>query len=211
MAIVDDIRAERRLLHDTLSALGPEAPTNVNGWQAEHLASHLAAQDRLRGVPVYAARTIVAATNIRASGMFLDRPALASLASAYGRPWKQSLDRLAQPPPSLLVRRNIAPITLWEYFVHHEDVRRANGGPRLEMPDLHPVLCWILRYNGRCLDRAVTIHTGQGPIRAGSGAPLAVSGDLADVVLWLSGRQPSRLETDGGDQELERLRVRMRS
>ena len=83
-----------------------------------------------------------------------------------------------------------------EYFIHHEDVRRANGrGPRTERPDLAEV-CWRMTgLTGRRLARklrpfALELRGPDGTSRRfGSGTAVVVSGAPTELALYLSGRR----------------------
>ncbi len=58
------------------------------------------------------------------------------------RDFASLVDQVGSGPPPLLPHRLGPEIpNLNEFFVHHEDVRRANGrGPRTNGPDLDPAL-----------------------------------------------------------------------
>jgi len=85
-----------------------------------------------------------------------------------------------------------------EFFVHHEDVRRANGGgPRTNSPELDAALwcsirraAWFLtrrlRGAGLALEWAGTANT----VRARRGEPtVRISGLPGEVLLYLFGRR----------------------
>jgi hypothetical protein len=148
----DDIEAERRHLVTTLHSVGPEATILAGDWLASDVARHLAAQDRARGPPAWAARRLVLATGLRLTAAYLDRPAIAALVNAGPRDWERCITRLERDPPTLLTGA-AAPITLWEYFVHHEDIRRPNHAQTTTAPDLTPVITWLTTYNRRRLER----------------------------------------------------------
>jgi uncharacterized protein (TIGR03083 family) len=179
---------ERVQLVRTLRAVGPDAPTLAGPWSAVELASHIAAQDRLGGIPAYLARSAATASHLRLSALYRNRPRVAGLVNGRLRPWDVSLRILSAPPPRAVLAPPVAVITLWEHFVHHEDVRRPNGIERRSSPDLEPVLDWILRYNNRRLSKRVRVVTEDRTREAGHGDPLTITGATAEVVLWLSGR-----------------------
>jgi uncharacterized protein (TIGR03085 family) len=94
-----------------------------------------------------------------------------------------------------------------EFFVHHEDVRRANGrGPRSLMPAMDAALWRNARRGGRFLSRRlrgcglVIEWAGAGErvaVRPGSPAGL-VSGPPGELLLYLFGRQAAaRVELSG--------------
>ena len=117
---------EREQLCDLLDELGPQAPTLLDPWTTHDLAAHLV----LREHDFLAAPGLVVPG---AWGRFAERRRLALKETGF-------TDLVATirsgPPPGFFkigwVRRFP---NLNEFFVHHEDVRRANGfGPRTNPP-----------------------------------------------------------------------------
>ncbi|MGH2519926.1 MAG: TIGR03085 family metal-binding protein [Chloroflexota bacterium] len=111
-------RRERRLLAELLLELGPEAPTLCEGWLTRDLAAHLVLRES----------TIVAST-----GIWL-RPLAGRTAAVQARlgqqPWEQLVRAVRDGPP----RRSPMHIPFvdrgantLEFFIHHEDVRRAQA------------------------------------------------------------------------------------
>ncbi len=97
-----------------------------------------------------------------------------------------------------------------EFFVHHEDVRRANGlGPRDLTPDTDTALWRNVRRGGRYLSRRLEgcglvvewVGTGErATVRPGS--PVAVlSGRPGELLLYLFGRQGAAEVTVSGPPE----------
>ena len=121
-----DIVAERRRFAGHACAGGrPAAPSLAGAWTAEDVAAHVVSLDRLGGVPTFLGRTAVARGHRLndATG----RLAEASMRSTRHQGFVRVLDRLRAAPPRLLMRDGVAPVGLFEVFVHHEDVRRASG------------------------------------------------------------------------------------
>ncbi|HUZ78347.1 MAG TPA: TIGR03085 family metal-binding protein [Chloroflexota bacterium] len=111
-------RRERRLLADLLLQLGPEAPTLCDGWLARDLAAHLVLRES----------TILASAGI-VLGPLAGRTA-AVQARLGQQPWEQLVQAVRDGPP----RRSPMRIPLidrgantLEFFIHHEDVRRAQA------------------------------------------------------------------------------------
>jgi len=105
--------------------VGPAAPTLAGAWTAGDVAAHVVSLDRLGGVPTFVGRTVVS-RGIRlndAARRFAD----AGITSTRRRGFAWVLERLRSSPPRILLRGRLAPIGLFEVFVHHEDVRRASG------------------------------------------------------------------------------------
>src|SRR5690606_1115855 len=121
-AVTRIVPAERAALADLLAELGPDAPTLCEGWTTRDLAAHLV----LRGSRLAAA-----------GGILL--PALSGRtrrvqAAVAARPWETLVEQVRRRPP-LFIGPLDEPANRTEYFVHHEDVRRAQPGwqPR-ELP-----------------------------------------------------------------------------
>jgi hypothetical protein len=89
------------------------------------------------------------------------------------------------------MRAGGAPVSLFEVYVHHQDVLRADPDlpERLAPDELATCLPWILTFHAKRLEGVeLVVRTDAGDHRAGSGAPVVVSGDVGEVVLWLAGR-----------------------
>jgi uncharacterized protein (TIGR03085 family) len=198
---------ERAQLSDLLDELGPEAPTLLEPWTTRDLAAHLVLRER----------------------DYLAGPGLVLL-GAWGRFAERRRQVLALkdfaglvatirsgPPPGFFrigwVRRFP---NLNEFFVHHEDVRRANGrGPRTNEPALDESLwrnvslgSWFLarrlRGAGLELEWAGTAKT----VRARRGEPTArITGSPGEVLLYLFGRQgAAQVEVRGPDAAVQAVR-----
>jgi uncharacterized protein (TIGR03085 family) len=198
-------RAERAALADLLAQVGPQAPTLCEGWTARDLAAHLIVRERR---PDAAAGIVVGA--LKGHGERVRREVAgtdyAHLVDAVRRPawWSFSaigpLDRAAN--------------TL-EYFVHHEDVRRAGADwrPRPLAEPLGRAL-WsripgAARLALRKMPAAITLAApGYGEARAGAGGPrVTLTGDPGELALFLTGRQRVALvELTGPDEMTDRLR-----
>lgn len=202
--VTDSLDAiERRELCDLFAELGPDAPTLCEGWTTLDLAAHLVVREHdLRGGP----------------GIVLgDRvPALGKLtADAMDRARRRGYDTLVDtirggPPLGIFRVPGLGPIlNTTEYFVHHEDVRRANGlAPRTDRPDLDDALWSALGRNARLMVRSVRAgvdlvwHGRDRVIHARRGVPLVrVIGTPQELVLELYGRRSAaRIELDGDEQ-----------
>jgi uncharacterized protein (TIGR03085 family) len=117
-------RLERAAIADTLEATGPSAPTLCGDWDTHHLAAHLV----LREGTVGAAASPIPKVGDRAVDLLAGRTGYADLvASVRNGPPRLSFFSL----PGFDKRFN-----LLEYYVHHEDVRRAAPGwSRRVLPD----------------------------------------------------------------------------
>jgi uncharacterized protein (TIGR03085 family) len=190
---------ERAALCDLFTELGPDAPTLCEGWDTRDLAAHL----HLRETSLLAAGILVAPM----AGMLERRQR--EMASGD---WPTLVARIRRPPfwspssiPAVDARMNLA-----EYFVHHEDVRRAQGGwqPRSLSPAQERALWAVLRTMGRSLYRkarvGVVLRRPDGAelvVKAGHPA-VVVSGPVPELVLHAYGRTDHALVELEGPQDL---------
>ncbi|MBY8872736.1 TIGR03085 family protein [Micromonospora sp. PLK6-60] len=198
-------RAERAALADLLLELGPDAPTVNEGWTTRDLAAHLIVRERRPDA---------------AGGILL--PPLRGYGEAVRRrtaalPYAELVGRVRRPPLWSPVSNPLTDelANLVEYFIHHEDVRRAQGGwlPR-DLPAGLSAALWkraallarmsLRRYPADLLVQA----PGHGELRVGRGGDrLRLVGAPGEVVLFLSGRQRvARVQVDGPTAAADRLR-----
>ena len=207
MADVAFDAVERARLCDLLDELGPEAPTLLEPWTTRDLAAHLVVREH---------------DSLAGPGLVLP--------GAWGRLAERRRRALAVgdfaglvatirsgPPPGFFrigwVRRFP---NLNEFFVHHEDVRRANGrGPRTNEIALDEALWrnvsqapWFLarRLRGAGLELrwAATART----VRARRGEPTVhMTGPPGELLLYLFGRQrAAEVDIVGPAEAVEALR-----
>ena len=186
-------RRERWALCDLLSELGPDVPTLCAGWTSADLAAHLYVRDRrldtmpgnVIKVPPFAGWTRRVQDNAR--DMLR---------------WEALLSRVRSGPPAPVKPFDRLFNTI-EFFVHHEDVRRAQPGwtARVLAPNDDGSL-WrqlaSMRF-GYVLSSRVSRHApaaarleapGREPILlTKSGQGTVVRGPVGEVTLWLSGRK----------------------
>lgn len=200
-------RRERDALADLLAARGPDAPTLCAGWAARDLAAHLVVRERrpdaapgilLRPLAGYSARVqdSIAAT-----------------------PWPRLVELVRTGPPRWSPTA-LGPVdglvNTVEMFVHHEDVRRADGGapPRQLDPPLEQALGARLRTMARVLLRRAPVGVrlaaaGAEPFDAHRGEPMVtVAGPVGELVLFAYGRQAhAHVELDGPPEAVAALRA----
>ena len=180
---------ERTALCDLFQELGPNAPTLLEPWTTRDLASHLVLREH---------------DYLAAPGLVLPGPwrrlAEQRRRAIATRGFPELVGTIrAGPPPGFFrfpwVRR--LP-NLNEFFVHHEDVRRANGqGPRPNPPAMDRALWrnvtrfpWVLtrRLHGAGLELEWA-GTAQ-IVRVRRGQPTArVTGPPGELLLYLFGRR----------------------
>jgi uncharacterized protein (TIGR03085 family) len=192
---------ERDQLCDLLIELGPQAPTLLESWTTHDLAAHLV----LREHDLVAAPGLVVPG---AWGRFAERRRLARKRTPFA-------DLVATirsgPPPGFFrigwVRR--VP-NLNEFFVHHEDVRRANGsGPRRHTTEEDAALfhnavhaAWLLsrRLRGVGLELAWTETDTFANARRGK-PKACLRGAPGELLLFLFGRKDAARVDVTGPQE----------
>lgn len=180
---------ERLGLCSLFDELGPAAPTLLGDWAAHDLAAHLVLREH----------DLVAGPCLVLPGRFQRFAERRRAALAERTDFASLVTTIRSGPPIGLFRigwvRALA--NLNEFFVHHEDLRRANGlGPRALTPELDAALWRNVRRGGRYLSRRLrgcglaVEWAGAGecaPVRPGS--PVAVlSGRPGELLLYLFGR-----------------------
>jgi uncharacterized protein (TIGR03085 family) len=198
---------ERAQLSDLLDELGPDAPTLLAPWTTRDLAAHLVLRehDNLAGPGLVLPG---------AWGRFAERRRTALAHKDFD--WLIATARSGPPPGFFRIGwvRRVA--NLNEFFVHHEDVRRANGrGPRTHDQAMDEALwrnvhraSWFLarrlRSAGLELQWARTAKT----VRARRGEPTArIAGPPGELLLYLFGRQDAAdVEVSGPDGAVEAVR-----
>ncbi|HZU56239.1 MAG TPA: TIGR03085 family metal-binding protein [Actinocrinis sp.] len=205
-------REEREALADTLVRVGPDAPTLCTGWSAADLAAHLVIRDSR---PLAAAGII-----IKPLSPITRR---AQNAVKQHTPYLDLVERVRKGPPPWSVFRlgaMDAAVNTVEYFVHHEDLRRAVGDPPRELDLVNSDELWNrLRRQARLAFRSVPVgvtlvraENGEGPrqtVVAKAATPLmvTVTGPAGELVLFASGRkEAAHVQLTGDDAAVNRLR-----
>ncbi len=209
-------RDERTALCDLLTEIGPDEPTLCAGWQTGDLAAHLVLREHrpdagagVMGGPL-AGYTRHVQNRLRARTPF---PRLVDLIRTG--PPRLSMFAL----PGMDERANMV-----EYFVHHEDVRRAQPAwrPRETSPEVADELWRRLRLARILLRRApVGVELVRADGRAGRDTTarvrltarartpvVTVAGTPAELTLWTMGRTAAaEVRMDGSDAAVAALRA----
>jgi uncharacterized protein (TIGR03085 family) len=137
---------ERARLCDLFDELGPDAPTLCEGWTTADLAAHLVVRENRPDT----------GPGILLGGPFASHTERVRQRAAQ-RPFRSLVDKVRNGPPLFWrVPGARTLLNLNEYFVHHEDVRRANGRPpRTDIDDLDDALWAQLRRGARLSLRGV--------------------------------------------------------
>jgi uncharacterized protein (TIGR03085 family) len=195
--------AERRAVALTLAGLGPDKPTLCPGWDTAAMAAHLASADAGAGLATWGGRRLVAA-GARLNDMKTNRMAAGYMARRTGaKGFQWALEHLTADPPRLLGVGVAGVVSLFEVWVHHEDVRRANGmgpDPGRDYHELVDCLRFVARYQHKRIGdlRLVVLPPAGRSVTVGQGsASLVVRGAVSEALLWLAGRpQVAAVEFD---------------
>lgn len=200
MSITADERAE---MCDLFQELGPDAPTLCEGWTTRDLLAHLLVRERR---PDAAAGIVIP---------FLRKHNEQVTASAADQPWDEMIEQFRGGPPiwtmwAIPVLGDGA--NLVEFFVHHEDIRRAqpDWAPRDEDPARDDALWKRLKMMGRLLFRkspvGVTVRSaGREDVVVKQGDPgVVLVGLPGEIVLHGFGRalDKARLVVQGEPQDV---------
>lgn len=202
MSMAAVARREREEVCALMLELGPAAATLDEGWKVLDLAAHLVARER----------DLWASPGIMWGGLFGK-----ALEKAMERRRRQGLERLVElvrdgPPP--LWKMAPAGAHLSEYYIHHEDVRRANDlGPRTDRRDLDEALARLLPASAPFLTRRLEtgvdlVWNGGVLYRHGPEPRVVLSGPPGEILFYLSGRRAAaRVDLAGDEDAVEKLRT----
>jgi uncharacterized protein (TIGR03085 family) len=188
-------QSEREALCDLFVQLGPDAPTLCSGWFTADLAAHLVARERRPD-----------------SGPGLVWPPLAGHTENVRRSlrdkltWEELVAKVRSGPP-LLLRPFDGPMNTVEFFIHVEDVRRAqpDWDARPIPEELSEALWARAGAGGMAKQVAATIEltsSGRETKVAGTGPRIEIHGNPGEHVLFGAGRQGAALVTMEGDDAL---------
>lgn len=198
-------RDERKALVDLMTELGPDAPTLCGTWLTKDLAAHLAIRERRLDtapgilLPVFTKWT-------------------EKVQEDYAhKAWSELLDLVRMPP--FWVKPIDELVNTGEYFVHHEDVRRAQAGwePRpydaRREATLWKLLPFIARMSYKSSPVGVTLVRPDGEhVVAKQGANgVVITGEVAELVMLAFGRDEVRVEYSGDADAVQRVRSLNRS
>jgi uncharacterized protein (TIGR03085 family) len=202
---------ERFALSELLEETGPEAPTLCAGWDTRDLAAHLVLRER---------RPDAAAGVMGGPVAGHTRRVQEQLKKRYTYP--ELIELLRSGPPTLsafAIPGVDEKVNTVEYFVHHEDVRRA--APGWEARELSPGLSqalWGRLRGARLFLRKAPVGIELAREDAGDeqlfrvtvrkGTPVVtVIGPPAELILWAMGRSgAARVRYDGTESSVTTLR-----
>jgi uncharacterized protein (TIGR03085 family) len=207
---------ERLAICDLLAELGPSQPTLCTGWQTGDLAAHLVLREHRPDAGAGVMGGPLAGYTRRVQNRLIAKT-----------PFPQLVQLIRTGPPRFSVfglpgaddRLNLV-----EYFVHHEDVRRAQPAwqPRIISGELADLLWDRLRLARLMLRKAPVgvelarsdsagenSHGGNGKVRITVKARtpvVTVSGNPAELTLWTMGRTSvADVQMEGNDSDIATL------
>jgi uncharacterized protein (TIGR03085 family) len=196
--MVSFAQAERARLADLLTQVGPHARTLCAGWQARDLAAHVVLRERRPDAAVG----------------ILVRPLAGHTRSVQdhlaGTPWPELVATVRSRSP-LLVGPLDDLINSTEFFVHAEDVRRAQPGwePLGDDPRRDGVLWRVLRSRGRLFFRrapvgvVLALPDGRTCTANARTPAVTLTGAPAELLLYAYGRtEQARVQLSGDDDTL---------
>jgi uncharacterized protein (TIGR03085 family) len=207
----DERAALAALLHET----GPDRPTLCAGWQTRDLVAHLVLRERRPDAAAGVMGGPLAGYTARIQRLYQERYSYPALIAMFQ----------AGPPslsPFAIPGADEAANTV-EYFVHHEDVRRAvPGWTERELPaDLEQALWKRLKgarlfLRGAPTGLALVREAGRAPgdvieakaqkPAAGLAPRVAVIGTPAELTMWSTGRvSAAHVRLDGPQDAVAKL------
>lgn len=196
---------ERAALVQTMTAVGPDAPTLCDGWTTKDLAAHLVIRERRMDATPGIMVSLLAGYTEKVQDKV-----------ARSKSWEDLLGLVSSGPPIYSPFKLLDPIAnLGEMFIHHEDVRRAVDGweTRVLDPSTTGLLRRQLALMGRLMlnkmPAQVVLRTPEGDqiARAGHGDTVIVTGDPQELLLFVSGRDAIHVEYDGDPQAVAAVRA----
>ncbi|MQA96817.1 MAG: TIGR03085 family protein [Streptosporangiales bacterium] len=198
-------RREREALCDLLEEVGADHPTLCEGWTTYDLAVHLVVRE---GRPDAGIGMIVPGLSGYTDGIYRR--------TKEGNPYPRLIARIRTGPPAWSPFRLLdEQANTVEYFVHHEDVRRA--APGWTERDLDPAFTeklWGRLAMAKLLLRKAPVGVvlrepgGRGVVARGGEPSVTVEGPAAELVLWAFGRKKqAKISYDGPAEAVERLRA----
>ncbi len=214
-------REERLALCSLLDDLGPDQPTLCEGWQTADLAAHLVLRERRPDASLGILGGPLAGHTRKVQAAMVART-----------PFPQLVNQIRSGPPAYSPFRIPGADeqgNLVEYFVHHEDVRRAQPDwqPRELSHELSQLLWGRLRMARMILRKApVGVELAREPESDSNGAEggqqhdqarlritakaktpvVTVAGTPAELTMWTMGRTTAaKVRLDGSQADVDAL------
>ncbi len=192
---------ERKALAELMLELGPDAPTLCEGWTTRDMAAHLVVRETRPDAAIG-----LVASPLAGHGENVRR-------KYVSKPYEQLVDAVRSGPPLLSPTKIGAVdrlVNTVEFFVHHEDVRRAQPDwkPRsLPTEETEQLLAALKRMAKLFLRKApsgVTLHPdGEAAFVAKQSQPeqmVTIAGPVGEILLFVEGRQAhTQVELSGNE------------
>ncbi|MGH3942423.1 MAG: TIGR03085 family metal-binding protein [Pseudonocardiaceae bacterium] len=195
---------ERRALSELFDQVGPDAATLCAGWTTRDLAAHLVVREGRPDASVGILAPPLARYTARVQR------------SVAQRSWPELVEQVRSGPPWWSLLRMPAlgdKLNAVEFFVHHEDVRRATLGWEARPADPHraaalwEVLCLLARLYYRKSPVGVVLRRPDGvqrTARQGSNS-VTVIGAPEELVLHANGRDQALVQVEGAHADVAGL------
>ena len=198
-------QSERAALCDTALQVGEDQPTLCGEWTVKELVVHLLVRERSPGALGIAIQPLA-----RLNDAEMRRVGKAGFA--------ELVERLRGGPPlwSPYAVPKVDQVTnTLEFFVHHEDVRRAQDDwePRALGDDAEKLLWSMVRTAGKQLVRNAPVGvwlrnatTGSEVVLKDASEPVVVTGVPSELTMFAFGRQQqARVDLSGPDDAIATL------
>lgn len=202
---------ERIALKDALLLKGPDAPTLCGEWTTRDLAVHLYVREQH---PL---------SNLKAQLPFGGNASDDLTAKTAQRSFEEVVEEWAAGPKGMNPWRALDSIgNGMEHYIHHEDVLRgaaessADVDVRPLLPEHKKQLLRILKLLAPRLVKSprpvvlwptglprIVLHEGRGVTAEGADV-CRVSGEVGELLLWVSGRDIVKLTFDGNQEGITR-------
>ncbi|MDO5677367.1 MAG: TIGR03085 family metal-binding protein [Propionibacteriaceae bacterium] len=190
---------QRAALADLLEELGPFAPTKCEGWKTQDLAAHLYIRERrpdaLPGI---------------GSEKFAGRTERIQMTELHRRGYLPIVQAIRTPGWIMRPLDNL--VNASEFFIHHEDVLRANGRSQAltakEQQALWPIVKVLARKTQVTFEGQLVItrtDTGHEQQIGRGNRPVHLTGLPSELLLHLSGRE-AEVEVTGEADSVARWR-----
>ena len=202
-------QVERQALAADFEKLGPDVDTLCTGWNARKLAAHVVVRERRPDAAV--------AGLAAAAAQPLKDYAASVLRGEAQRPWGELITLVRTGPPiwsPLRIEPVDVRVNTVEFFVHHEDLRRAQVGWQARVlsdeqaDDLWGKVVGSARLFLRRLPVGLLLQRPGGrAVRVSDGDPaVTVVGEPGELALYTTGRRDhANVELQGDDDVLAQL------
>ena len=198
-------RDERARLCDLALETGPDAPTLCGDWTVRELVAHLVLREHS---PLSAGIVVPPLAGVTER---------ATARKAEKNDFEDLVERVRRPLSPMALPGVDSALNTAEYFVHHEDIRRAAPGwePRSLSTSEQDALWRIVRVSGKGLVRPAGVpvvaqrtDTGATTVLRPGSDPAIVRGLPSELVLFVYGRSQTRgLTFDGPPERADQLRA----